>query len=101
MEWRGAAKGGSGIAVPDVPLHQRLAEIRANTRALISPEHLAPAERAVEELKLSGIADRVLQAGATAPRFELPDQDGKLIRSADLLAQGPLIVIFYRGRWCP
>jgi peroxiredoxin len=30
----------------------------------------------------------------------LNDQNGKSISSADSLANGPLIVIFFRGRWC-
>ena len=101
MDFRGAAKGGS--APPDiaVPLRFRLAEIRANTRALLSPEHLAPVDRAIAELQQSGIAQRALAVGAAAPAFELPDQNGKVIRSAELLQSGPLIVTFYRGRWCP
>jgi peroxiredoxin len=36
------------------------------------------------------------------PSFTLPDAiNGKPIRSADLLSIGPLIVNFFRGRWCP
>lgn len=33
--------------------------------------------------------------------FSLPDQNGKLVSSADLLARAPLIISFFRGRWCP
>jgi peroxiredoxin len=101
MDWRGAAKGAPEIAAPDVPLRRRLAEIRDNTRALLSPENLAPVDRSIVELKQSGISERILAVGATAPQFELPDQNGEIVRSADLLARGPLIAIFYRGRWCP
>jgi peroxiredoxin len=101
MDWRGAAKGESAIAAPAIPLRARLAEIRANTRALVSPEHSAPIERAVAELQRSGIAQSALATGMHAPTFELPDQNGKIVHSVDLLASGPLIVIFYRGRWCP
>jgi thioredoxin-dependent peroxiredoxin len=32
--------------------------------------------------------------GARAPEFELPDQDGVLVRSADLLGR-PLVVYFF------
>jgi peroxiredoxin len=43
-----------------------------------------------------------LQPGVIAPTFALPDAiNGKLIRSDDLLAVGPLIINFFRGRWCP
>src|SRR5215471_10580275 len=101
MDWRGAAKGGSAMPDVAIPLRLRLAEIRHNTRALLSPEHLAPVDRAVAELQQSGIASRILPIGAAAPGFELPDQNGRIVHSAELLQSGPLIVIFYRGRWCP
>jgi peroxiredoxin len=31
----------------------------------------------------------------------LPDSSGRLVRSSDLLAIGPLVIDFFRGRWCP
>lgn len=57
--------------------------------------------RATKELIASGLAERALKIGDTAPAFVLADADGKTISSADLLATGPLIVSFYRGVWCP
>jgi hypothetical protein len=55
--------------------------------------------RATEELRRSGQAERALGAGACAPPFALPNQDGQIIDSADLLASGPLVVTFFRGHW--
>jgi peroxiredoxin len=52
-------------------------------------------------LLLSGAESKILPVGAKAPAFELSDFTGKLVRSSDLLALGPLIVNFFRGRWCP
>lgn len=82
-------------------LQDQLDEITQNTRHLVQPERMAPSERAVEELFLSGIETRILPVGATAPEFALKDASGRLVRSADLLALGPLVVKFFRGRWCP
>ncbi len=84
-----------------MPLQTLLDEITANTRLLVQPERLAVSERAVEELLLSGAETTILQAGNAAPPFELTDFTGKLVRSVDLLAVGPLVVSFFRGRWCP
>jgi peroxiredoxin len=39
--------------------------------------------------------------GAQAPEFALENSAGRLVRSSDLLALGPLVVKFFRGRWCP
>ncbi|HZU23127.1 MAG TPA: peroxiredoxin-like family protein [Terriglobales bacterium] len=101
MDWRGAAKGGQAIAGIEVPLRQRLSEIRRNVEALLPVEKLAPVERAIAQLAASGQAEQILKVGAVAPEFALPDQAGNLVRSADLLARGPMVAVFYRGRWCP
>ena len=82
-------------------LQDQLDEITANTRTLVQPERLAVGERAVEELFATGIEDRILSAGARAPEFSLKDSNGKPVRSGDLLAPGPLVIKFFRGRWCP
>lgn len=82
-------------------LQDQLDEITAQTRTLVQPERLAIGERAIEELFASGIEDRMLPVGATAPAFALPDFSGRLVKSADLLALGPVVVNFFRGRWCP
>lgn len=67
---------------------------------MVPAERLATVDRAVEDLRHSGIAEHALKQGDKAPAFELPDGDGRIWRSADLLQHGPLVVVFYRGRWC-
>jgi peroxiredoxin len=65
------------------------------------PEAVAALHRGTDELIASGQAGRSLHAGDRAPAFALPDPDGKLVSSQDLLAKGPLVLTFYRGVWCP
>src|SRR5271154_5007980 len=85
-----------------MPLQDQLDAITANTRKLVQPERLAISEQATAELLHSGIEDRVPKPGAQAPSFTLEDaHTRKLVRSADLLALGPLVINFFRGRWCP
>src|ERR1700728_469917 len=81
-------------------LQDNLDEITANTRNLVQPERLAVGERAVEELFATRIEENILPVGATAPEFALKDSNNKTVRSADLLSLGPLIIKFFRGRWC-
>ena len=81
-------------------LTQQLDELTTKLHALVPAERLAVVDRAVEELVRSGTAERTLKVGDSAPEFELPDGDGMLWRSADLLRSGPLAIVFYRGRWC-
>ena len=82
-------------------LQDQLDEITANTRQLVQAERLAISERAVAELFTSGIEDRILPVGALAPDFELSNFTGKPIRLADMLNFGPVVIKFFRGRWCP
>lgn len=83
------------------PLQDQLDSITANTRALVPAERLAIGERAIGELFATGMEERILPVGAQAPDFALPDTTGRMQKSRDLLALGPLIVTFFRGRWCP
>jgi peroxiredoxin len=87
--------------VPD-SLQSQLDAITAQTRSLVQPERLVITDQAIHDLLDSGIESRVLSVGAPAPVFTLPDAlTGKLVRSTDLLALGPVIIDFFRGRWCP
>jgi peroxiredoxin len=51
---------------------------------------------------------RQVQAGADAPGigeqmpdFVLPDHEGRLVSLAEILAEGPAVIAFHRGHWCP
>jgi peroxiredoxin len=55
----------------------------------------------VDRLKQAETAERALKVGQLAPAFLLPNAEGLLIASEDLLAAGPLVVSFFRGGWCP
>jgi len=83
-------------------LQDQLDRITQNTRALVQPERLAISEKATEDLFNTGIEDGILKAGAQAPAFTLEDAlTHKPVSSTDLLALGPLVVNFFRGRWDP
>lgn len=42
-----------------------------------------------------------LNVGTIAPNFNAKDQNGKTIVLTDLIKQGPVVLVFYRGEWCP
>jgi peroxiredoxin len=87
---------------PPSSLQTELDRITSNTRSLVQPERLAITDNAVQDLLSSGIENSILPVGATAPAFTLQDAlTQKSVASADLLALGPLVVKFFRGRWCP
>ncbi len=39
--------------------------------------------------------------GDTAPQFSLPNAKGETVDLTALLQQGPVVLTFYRGVWCP
>src|SRR6516225_4161955 len=69
--------------------HRLSDQVSANTDQIETP---APGEAPIM---------RPLGAGDPAPSFMLPDPDDVMISSAELLENGPLVVTFYRGIWCP
>lgn len=79
-------------------LNDELKALRARAESKRPPEIVAAMHRAVAELRASA-PGRVLKIGDPAPRFALPNADGRIIDSTTLLAAGPVVVTFYRGRW--
>ena len=80
-------------------LAEKLDQLRAGSVQRIPAEHRKVMHQATDDLRASGILDDVIQVGDRMPAFELPNVAGRLVRSADLLEQGPLVVTFYRGFW--
>jgi hypothetical protein len=80
-------------------LADKLAATRAASAARIPPDRAAIMERATEDLRRSGVLDRIVAVGSPAPVFELASYDGRLIASRELLAGGPMVVSFFRGSW--
>lgn len=57
---------------------------------------------AVASLNLSAQkAESSLKVGQEAPRFVASDQNGDQFKSSEILKEKQLIVVFYRGQWCP
>jgi peroxiredoxin len=42
-----------------------------------------------------------IRVGSDAPDFSLPNQNGKIVHLRELLKDGPVVLSFYRGSWCP
>jgi peroxiredoxin len=81
---------------------QELDAARAKYRGeIIFAPALAVIDAEIEVLRVSGLEDRALKPGHVAPDFMLPDPKGRLVRLHSLLSQGPVVLVFYRGGWCP
>jgi peroxiredoxin len=99
MKWRSLEEATPGADIR--PLREIFAERKELIAKYVPPETQAIHARAVAELKARHLAENILPVGAKAPAFELPDHDGKIVSSSNLLAHGRLALCFIRGRWCP
>lgn len=89
------------VAAPERVLQARLAEFEQNWRNATPPARVKMYDDFVKSLRTSGITARAVNVGATAPPFELPSVEGTSVALADLLKQGPVVLLWYRGGWCP
>jgi 2-polyprenyl-6-methoxyphenol hydroxylase-like FAD-dependent oxidoreductase len=80
-------------------LEAKLVAMREAAAKRIPPDRLAIMHRATEDLRQSGILDRIVKVGAKMPAFALANHDGRRISSDDVLARGPMILSFFRGSW--
>jgi hypothetical protein len=80
-------------------LREQLDAQRARSRERMPAELRVLMDQGTEALRQSGLVDRSLNVGDVMPAFTLPNATGQTVSSADLLAQGPLVVSFYRGGW--
>jgi peroxiredoxin len=67
----------------------------------VGPEAQAVVEASDASLLAAGVGRDAPALGEIAPDFELPDQDGTIHALKDLLADGPAVLLFIRGAWCP
>jgi peroxiredoxin len=92
----------ASIAKSGLPLQGKLDALKHEFDTNLAPPAAVEAlHRSTVELIEAGAPARALKVGDVAPEFILPDPDGNPVSSKVMLANGPLVVTFYRGVWCP
>jgi peroxiredoxin len=99
MKWRGVSE--TQAEPLKSTLKEELDERRTLMRRFVPKATQAINDRATEEFRQAGLAQRALKVGDKAPEFTLQEARGNVVSSAELLKQAPVIVTFIRGRWCP
>lgn len=82
-------------------LSQQLEEYLAGWMQRVPADRRAAMERHIAYLSETGVGRHARQVGDQAPEIILPNAHGNTFDVATLLAEGPVIVTFYRGGWCP
>ena len=80
-------------------LKEKLQEMKKGFLAKAPAEAVELMGKATKELIDSGAPAKALKVGDQMPAFSLANQDGEKVDSAALLAKGPLVLSFYRGKW--
>jgi peroxiredoxin len=81
-------------------MNERLALFVESVRR-IRPASEAVVDRLVERLHMHKAGESAPKPGDPMPPFVLPDETGRMVGLSELLAQGPVVVTFHRGHWCP
>lgn len=55
----------------------------------------------LKQTSYSDLAESPVKVGKPAPTFTLPDSDGTAVSLADVNSEQPVLLLFYRGDWCP
>ncbi|SKA23407.1 Peroxiredoxin [Trichlorobacter thiogenes] len=82
-------------------LKDQLRLLSASFANMIPPEKKKVMDEATEKLRISKLTDNALKVGQKAPQFSLKNSYGKMVSLKNLLKEGPVILTFYRGSWCP
>ena len=75
--------------------------LTALRRSRETAETRAAYDEFLERLDAGQVAAEACKPGDQMPGFLLPNAEGRLVDSAELLARGHLVVTFFRGGWCP
>lgn len=94
------AQAFADICVMDGPLSQKLAAYSAKLRELNFPFAEAY-DTLIARLIDGGIGSGAPKVGERMPPFMLPAREGSLVALEDLLLEGPVVISFNRGHWCP
>ena len=88
------------ICMMDGPLNARLSAYAGKLRELNFPFAEAY-DDLVARLYAGEVGRQSPQTGEVMPPFNLPSKGGTVVSLEDLVADGPLVLSFNRGHWCP
>lgn len=75
--------------------------LQANLESMIPKESLDVFKNDAIELAFDYASPLKVVEGEKSPLFELPNAIGKTVYLKHLLNEGPVVITFYRGNWCP
>lgn len=82
-------------------LQQELANLKADLQTKIPADVFSRFDQSVDDLVSAGVGNAAPKVGDHISDFVLSNQSGDQRSLAELRADGPVVLVFYRGGWCP
>lgn len=92
---------GSQLHADENSLASQLMEKAAGSKDRLPPEMLKTFSAAIDTVRDTGIESEAKNVGDSAPDATLAGWDGETVTLSDLWKQGPVVLMWYRGGWCP
>lgn len=98
----GVQADGQDQAVPSYTAERE--QMQAQSKQADGPKFSAQ-DKAVMEQTAQSLAENLpnpgIKVGEMAPDFRLPNAFGQTVSLYEQLQRGPVVLVFYRGAWCP
>jgi peroxiredoxin len=82
-------------------IHEQSEQMKAAAAERLPAEVLAVFDRNIEEFVAQGIPADSIKPGDALEQFTLLDATGTPVSLDELVQNGPAVIVFYRGGWCP
>jgi len=80
---------------------EQVNEVKAAAASRLPAEVVAVFASDQAALAAAGVPAGAVSVGDTLPPFSLSDATGQIRTLEELTADGPAVIVFYRGGWCP
>ncbi len=90
-----------GQELPGPDLSAQLADAARESQTRLPAETLRAMKQAVDEVRATGIEKSARQVGDAAIDAELMGWNGETVQLSELWNEGPIVLMWYRGGWCP
>ena len=84
-----------------VTIHEQSQQMKAAAAERLPADVVEVFDRSIQDLLDKGIPANVVKVGDSLDPFTLSDATGAAVRLEELVESGPVVIIFYRGGWCP
>jgi peroxiredoxin len=84
-----------------VSIREQSQQLKAAASARLPAEVVAVFDRSVEQMRQKGVPSGTVAVGDRLESFTLSDATGAPVTLEDLVADGPVVIVFYRGGWSP